>query len=80
VIEGEEFPRIAGNRAVPQLPSRALGAGGGGLPGIGCQRRVDGVADPAFERPQRVLVGLALGAVEARMDVLRTQLRYAPGI
>jgi FAD-dependent urate hydroxylase len=36
---------------VPRLPSRALWAGGCGAPGVGHQRRVDGVADPAFERP-----------------------------
>jgi hypothetical protein len=43
------------------LPSRALGAGGCGLPGVGQEPGVDGVADAAFEGPKRLLVGLALG-------------------
>jgi hypothetical protein len=41
------------------LPSRALTPGRRGLPGAGLQARIDGVADPPLEGPERLFVGLA---------------------
>jgi hypothetical protein len=43
------------------LPSRALGRGGCGAPGVGLQAGEDGVADLAFERAQRFFRGFAFG-------------------
>jgi hypothetical protein len=50
----------AGDRAVPRLPSRARGAGGG-LPGIGLKAGEHGIADLPFQRTQGLFRGLALG-------------------
>ena len=47
-----------GDRAVPRLPSRALGCG---APGVFLQAAEDSVADLAFERAQRLFRGFAFG-------------------
>ncbi len=50
----------AGCRAVPLLPSRALGVSGGAA-GIGLEAGEDGVADLPLQRSQGLFGGLALG-------------------
>ena len=49
----------AGGRAVPRVPSRAAAADGAGR--VGPHLPVEGVADLAFERAQRLFGDLALG-------------------
>ena len=46
---------------VPRLPSRALGRGGCGMPGVGLQAGEDGVADLPFQAAQGFFAGLAFG-------------------
>ena len=49
----------AGDRVVPLLPSRALGAGCS--PGVGLEVGEDGVADAPFEGAECFFAGLSLG-------------------